>query len=207
MSDTSREEFEIILTRDSVADAYTKHYGTDSDGVRWVTKELAEKEITSSKAEQQTRIELEQSARVQTANEHAESCAKYIARIDELERVNRNLQMSFDYAKFVKAPELEQKLAISEAANTHRQELIDKLSNAESVADNRVIELEQQLSESERELNNYSIRFENYYKDKLALEQKNRELVEDFEGCDTMEEVRLMIKLKREALAKAGEVK
>lgn len=41
----------IVLKQDSTTDEYTKHYGTDTDGVRWVTKESAEKHIESAVAQ------------------------------------------------------------------------------------------------------------------------------------------------------------
>jgi DNA repair ATPase RecN len=60
-----------------------------------------------------------------------------------------------DYVRYDDYEKLEQRnaelvdaLELSEAANTYKQELIDKLSNAESIADNRVIELTEQLSEA-----------------------------------------------------------
>jgi len=43
--------------------------------------------------------------------------------------------------------DLERQLDLSESANAHRQALIDRLSNAESSADNEVIELKRQNRE------------------------------------------------------------
>ena len=40
-------ELEIILKRDSVTNEYTKNYGTDENGVRWVSKEHCERLLES----------------------------------------------------------------------------------------------------------------------------------------------------------------